>query len=229
VIGGGDITPRDGHGRGGATAEINRLQAATGGDGDDAAIAADFAALCGVFDHRISRSGGHALARVEAKPKLGSVRQGTFQLRCQAVCGDNVETGAGADNNVGRLRRDVVIVGGFENGDFTGDVEIMCLRGEAGGNERCRGARERPRAIEQNGNPGEARLALSRRGEGESARGKRELRGKWRELGGAPAGQDGAQATGPRLARDQLAGIAIGAINHQGHERVVAKNVAAAK
>ncbi len=116
VVAGGHIAPRNRHDRGGVTPEIYRLQAGARGNVMIWPLRRILPSGAAYPIIVFAVPGENALAGVEAKPAFRGIGPGGFELGDRAVGRDDVKTGAGTDDDVGRLCCQVIIVGGLEVG-----------------------------------------------------------------------------------------------------------------
>ena len=145
---------------------------------------------------------GLITGNLEAERELRRVGQRLDQASGDAIGGDDIETDARADDDTRRPRFVVLLFGGEEHVDFTGDIDVVRARGEARVDHRRARSGERASAMGETARR-RARGARPATSESENTRDRQpELRG---ECGNAraAAGQDRRQTLPLRLACDE--------------------------
>ena len=108
----------------------------------------------------------------------------------------------------------------FEDRNFASDVEIVHLAGEAGSHHRLRCTEKRPGAMQHDVHTLQHGSECIRIIEWRDTRLESVRRGHRGERFGTTAGNDRTQATPDALFHDELAGVAVGAVNEEHVSRV---------
>jgi hypothetical protein len=155
---------------------------------------------------------------------MGGVGQGGGESRRQAVGGHDVEADTGDERHAGGARLVAAPLDRLEDPDLARDVEIVGAGRQTGGDHRLAGVEERSGAVQHGGDSRDAFGQRCRIVEAEGAALEPEAAGDGLDRGGASPGEDGAQAPAHGLVGDQLAGVAVGAVDEQvgaGHSRAI--------
>ena len=154
---------------------------------------------------------------------MGGVGQRLMQASGQAIAGDHIKADAGAHHHALFAGLLITLVRGFKHADLASDVDVMGVAGQAGINHRGTGGREWPSAM---GNHGNIRQSFHRalwlvdiEYPALQAKQAAECMHRCR----VTPGQNRRQALAFSLSGQQVAGVAVGAVDHpmSGHPRLL--------
>ena len=165
------------------------------------------------LNHRLGCPSRHVRAERQIQLEIIGVRQPAFQMGGKAVARHDVEAYAGQERNALRLGFGVPRGEGFEHVDFTGDVEVVDAIAKAGVRHRFRRRRERTGDAEHRRNVLDGGVDPAGIAKIKCACGEAERFGNGSDISGIASGQDRECALVDRNFRDQLAGVAGGAVD----------------
>ncbi len=133
-----DVTPGDGDAVAGALAEIDLALQRAELDALELAAAPHHGSVLDVKQRRRGSPVRDPAARRERERERDGARQATLQVERQTVARDHVEADSGQDRDPGALSLAIELGERLEDGDLSGDVEVVAARGEAGLHHRPR-------------------------------------------------------------------------------------------
>jgi hypothetical protein len=178
------------------------------GQRDETPVAARADAIGDPFDRRLGGAARDIEAGGKIDRQMGGVGKPVLEMRGEAIARNHVEADAGHQRHSGPLRLGVAREEAFEHVDLPGDVEIMRALPKTRVGDRPRRGGERAGGVEDDGNTFQRGVDFFLIGEIEGPPGQVEPLRNGLQHVGVSAGEHGARPLRPRLARDELAGVA---------------------
>ena len=146
---------------------------------------------------------------------MGRIWHSLLEHRRQTIGRHDIETGTRSDHDAGMPGLLVHAMAMFKHIDLAGDVEIVDMLAQAGVPQRLAGTGERAGAVEQDAHAIEIAIDFMGIVEFEHTPGQLERPGQLIEGITVAPGQHRLEAPSNGLGSNQLAGVAVGSIDHQ--------------
>ena len=137
-----------------------------------------------------------------------------MQAGGQAITGDHIEAHTGADHHAQFARLLVTLVSRFEHADLAGDIDVVGGAGQAGFQHRCAGGGKRPCAVGNHGDIRQRFLGTIQLLDIEYPAFQAEQAAQGVHRSRVTSGENGREALALGFGCDQMAGVAVGAVNH---------------